>query len=58
MMGKAANKIVMNAALGFDTFVAMRHGVESTVGTTEDLGCYFCSDVVAPANVSTICSYI
>ncbi|KAL1957129.1 hypothetical protein VTO42DRAFT_6272 [Malbranchea cinnamomea] len=49
VMGKAANKIVMNAAIGFDTFVVMRHGVESPESKA-DLGCYFCSDVVAPAN--------
>lgn len=47
VMGKAAGKIVMNAALGFDSFVVMRHGVLSS-----DLGCYFCNDVVAPINVS------
>lgn len=48
VMGKAAGKIVMNAALGFDSFVVMRHGVPSEAG----LGCYFCNDVVAPMNVS------
>ena len=52
VMGKASNKIVMNAALGFDTFVAMRHGVESASDSGDNLGCYFCSDVVAPGNVS------
>lgn len=95
VMGKAAGKIVINAALGFDTYVVMRHGlqprpppapraVESAEGTVmvhpddekdplqaaasdpveskqtkgqwkteeeeEELGCYFCSDVVAPAD--------
>ncbi|KAJ5782195.1 Molybdenum cofactor biosynthesis MoeB [Penicillium paradoxum] len=45
VMGKAAGKIVMNAALGFDSFVVMRHGI-----TDSELGCYFCNDVVAPAN--------
>jgi ubiquitin-like modifier-activating enzyme ATG7 len=52
VMGKAAGKIVMNAALGFDTFVAMRHGVANGEKPEEELGCYFCNDVVAPINVS------
>ncbi|KAK4574230.1 Autophagy protein 7 [Recurvomyces mirabilis] len=100
VMGKAAGKIVINAALGFDTYVVMRHGlrskessiqkgehsadgkvvrhsedvpeslkaaasdpIESPFGSSkpvnstpsssageEELGCYFCSDVVAPAD--------
>nr|POE47985.1 ubiquitin-like modifier-activating enzyme atg7 [Quercus suber] len=93
VMGKTAGKIVINAALGFDTYVVMRHGlsrgpliiptarVESQEGSVthhstdkntlsqpagsnlisaapviseppveEELGCYFCSDVVAPAD--------
>lgn len=51
VMGKAAGKIVMNAALGFDSFVVMRHGVTGGGDAPADLGCYFCNDVVAPANV-------
>ncbi|KAI0019373.1 E1-like protein-activating [Xylariomycetidae sp. FL0641] len=51
VMGKAAGKIVMNAALGFDTYVVMRHGAEPKEGSKEDtLGCYFCNDVVAPGD--------
>ncbi|KAL4785832.1 hypothetical protein BJX76DRAFT_346728 [Aspergillus varians] len=50
VMGKAAGKIVMNAALGFDTFVVMRHGVSNNENSGEELGCYFCNDVVAPLN--------
>ncbi|KAI9368201.1 hypothetical protein BJX61DRAFT_537441 [Aspergillus egyptiacus] len=50
LMGKAAGKIVMNAALGFDTFVVMRHGVTDDENPAEELGCYFCNDVVAPMN--------
>ncbi|KAB8345968.1 hypothetical protein FH972_023020 [Carpinus fangiana] len=74
VMGKAAGKVVMNAALGFDTYVVMRHGAEtssdeqleegvaslstsdSTPASPEQserqasLGCYFCNDVVAPAD--------
>ncbi|KAF4124315.1 ubiquitin-like modifier-activating enzyme ATG7 [Geosmithia morbida] len=48
VMAKAAGKIVMNAALGFDSYVVMRHGSESSEA---GLGCYFCNDVVAPADV-------
>ncbi|BDD63806.1 Autophagy protein 7 [Monascus purpureus] len=50
VMGKAAGKIVMNAALGFDSFVVMRHGVKRDLDPESELGCYFCNDVVAPAN--------
>ncbi|KIW99222.1 E1-like protein-activating enzyme Gsa7p/Apg7p [Cladophialophora bantiana CBS 173.52] len=68
VMGKAKGKIVMNAALGFDTYVVMRHGVrpepplpgtqrEEAEKQTQnqgqgkgELGCYFCNDVVAPAD--------
>ncbi|THC90820.1 hypothetical protein EYZ11_009723 [Aspergillus tanneri] len=50
VMGKAAGKIVMNAALGFDSFVVMRHGVKNEVDPAAELGCYFCNDVVAPMN--------
>lgn len=50
VMGKAAGKIVMNAALGFDSYVVMRHGAEAQDGGNS-LGCYFCNDVVAPADV-------
>jgi len=52
VIGKATNKIVMNAALGFDTYVVMRHGVKAASEDTTSLGCYFCNDVVAPADVS------
>jgi ubiquitin-like modifier-activating enzyme ATG7 len=52
VMGKAAGKIVMNAALGFDTFVVMRHGVAADDGGPAALGCYFCNDVVAPRDAS------
>jgi ubiquitin-like modifier-activating enzyme ATG7 len=52
VMGKSAGKIVLNAALGFDTFVVMRHGLKATAEGEQELGCYFCNDVVAPADVS------
>lgn len=56
VMAKSAGKIVMNAALGFDTYVVMRHGAKLDALSEkeyESLGCYFCNDVVAPADVST-----
>lgn len=36
------NKMLINAALGLDSWLVMRHG--------GGLGCYFCNDVVAPEN--------
>jgi ubiquitin-like modifier-activating enzyme ATG7 len=48
------HKICITIALGFETFLAMRHGLSpyqhdpSING--ERLGCYFCNDVVAPRN--------
>lgn len=59
VMGKAYGKIVLNAALGFDTYVVMRHGLKTTQeGRGEvELGCYFCNDVVAPADVSSLIPY-
>ena len=54
VMGKAAGKIVMNAALGFDSFVVMRHGANNLEDPDQELGCYFCYDVVAPADVGHV----
>lgn len=46
VMAKASNKPLINAALGLDSWLVMRHG-----GNQKDrLGCYFCNDVVAPEN--------
>ncbi|RNF16828.1 putative ubiquitin activating E1 enzyme [Trypanosoma conorhini] len=54
VMATAHNKPLINAALGFDTYVVMRHGVEEKEGSAASrLGCYFCSDVVAPRDSVT-----
>jgi len=57
------NKIVINAALGFDSWLVMRHGAasasrdkpasEAGEGRKRRLGCYFCNDIVAPTDVSS-----
>ena len=46
-------QIVLNAALGFDTYLVMRHGAraKNTPAGHHRLGCYFCNDIVAPADV-------
>lgn len=52
-------QVAINAALGFDTYLVMRHGASPLLDSdsTSDeaksrLGCYFCNDVVAPLDVS------
>ncbi|KAI6175622.1 Ubiquitin-like modifier-activating enzyme ATG7 [Aphelenchoides bicaudatus] len=57
--------LAITVALGFDSFVVMRHGLPSsnqqasqapmesspeTIIPGTDLGCYYCSDVTAPGN--------
>ncbi|KAJ2706812.1 Autophagy protein 7 [Coemansia sp. IMI 203386] len=54
MLGTLHRKIVLCVALGFDSFVAMRHGVYSNNDSMHSrLGCYFCNDVVAPTDSLT-----
>lgn len=48
VMGLSLNKIVINAALGFDSYLVMRHG--SLRQSESRLGCYYCNDVVAPSD--------
>ena len=62
LMCAGKNKLCMNAALGFDSYLVMRHGdnyypnepqpSDSTIPQPPKLGCYFCSDVVAPTDSS------
>mmetsp|Transcript_12211 Transcript_12211/g.17902 ORF Transcript_12211/g.17902 Transcript_12211/m.17902 type:complete len:668 (+) Transcript_12211:144-2147(+) len=42
------NKMLINAALGLDSWLVMRHGGDTR--GENSLGCYFCNDVVAPEN--------
>lgn len=52
VLGNVYNKIVINAALGFDSYLVMRHG--SYFGQAKErLGCYFCQDVVVPTDSLT-----
>ncbi|KAJ2124075.1 Autophagy protein 7 [Coemansia sp. RSA 720] len=64
LLGTLHRKIVICVALGFDSYVAMRHGVYAhdddfgpmgapkAADSSEAvrLGCYFCNDVVAPTD--------
>ncbi|PVU88057.1 hypothetical protein BB561_006048 [Smittium simulii] len=55
LLGAVHNKLVICVALGFDSFVVMRHGPAShktleNKPTEHRLGCYFCNDIVAPVN--------
>ncbi|KAF5314895.1 hypothetical protein D9619_006968 [Psilocybe cf. subviscida] len=60
VIGAAKGKIVLNAALGFDTYLVMRHGARASSLATghngkphQKLGCYYCNDIVAPADSLT-----
>lgn len=69
LLACARSKICINAALGFDTYMVMRHGFRPSPESVAspplpeqaesghstripgcELGCYFCSDVVAPTD--------
>ena len=63
VMAAAHDKMLINAALGLDSWLVMRHGggcwansSSTSQATVVDgklrkrLGCYFCNDVVAPEN--------
>jgi len=56
VLGAVKEKIVINAALGFDSFLVMRHGAKSIDDDSlptnhgSKLGCYFCNDIVAPVD--------
>lgn len=63
-MCAAHGKLLINSALGFDTYLVMRHGLDAPTppaGSGDSaspaaavaggkLGCYFCNDIVAATN--------
>ncbi|XP_035721250.1 ubiquitin-like modifier-activating enzyme atg7 isoform X2 [Vespa mandarinia] len=60
----AMNKITINAALGFDSYMVQRHGVRNLTDIPisnvtsqnpdgKNLGCYFCNDITQPGNSQT-----
>ena len=53
VIASSQNKIVINAALGFDSYLVMRHGAGPGMQKEgrKRLGCYFCNDIVAPTDV-------
>eukprot|EP01111_Echinosteliopsis_oligospora_P010789 TRINITY_DN3418_c1_g1_i1.p1 TRINITY_DN3418_c1_g1~~TRINITY_DN3418_c1_g1_i1.p1 ORF type:complete len:360 (+),score=92.71 TRINITY_DN3418_c1_g1_i1:996-2075(+) len=56
LFGSIYDKVIINVALGFDTYLVMRHGGGILSDKHDDgdddvedrLGCYYCNDVVAP----------
>ncbi|KAG2012312.1 autophagy protein 7, variant 2 [Coprinopsis cinerea AmutBmut pab1-1] len=54
VIGASKGKVVINSALGFDTFLVMRHGIRASKVKQghKRLGCYYCNDIVAPGDVS------
>ena len=59
VLGNVKGKIVINAALGFDSYLVMRHGPPpgSSEPDKRRLGCYYCNDIVAPMDVSHRCRF-
>jgi ubiquitin-like modifier-activating enzyme ATG7 len=49
IMAAAHDKLLINAALGLDSWLVMRHGGGCETKPVR-YGCYFCNDVVAPEN--------
>lgn len=64
ILAAEAGKVAITVALGFDSYLVMRHGVRDVaspelpaggasaapIAAAPALGCYFCGDVVGPLN--------
>lgn len=50
LLAAAHGKLMINIALGFDSYLVMRHGHWEPLKHREPVGCYFCSDVVTASN--------
>ena len=58
LLAAEAGCLAITVALGFDSYLVMRHGVQEppaglppgSVPRPPALGCYFCGDVVGPLN--------
>ncbi|KAK5782045.1 hypothetical protein RI543_000531 [Arxiozyma heterogenica] len=57
VLSNIESKMVINAALGFDSYLVMRHGIYDNNdknaklnGESTRLGCYFCNDIVVPTD--------
>ena len=58
VIAASQGKVVINAALGFDSYLVMRHGASpDDEDKGKRLGCYYCNDIVAPADVSVFCRF-
>ncbi|CAH0383087.1 unnamed protein product [Bemisia tabaci] len=52
LLAAGKRKIAITAALGFDSYLVLRHGIplEADGEGGAKLGCYFCNDITAPGN--------
>jgi ubiquitin-like modifier-activating enzyme ATG7 len=51
VIGRVYDKLVINAALGFDSYLVMHHGLPRRGESAQTrTGCYFCNDIVSAGN--------